>query len=98
MTVFLSIGRDDGERPKRWEGEPRKCPTCGKTVNPYKNPRSTTPVCYACEDKMPWTYTNIVGSEVGLSNAARRVAEWTDNPVGYQGHSMQKQARNLEES
>lgn len=60
MPPIKTIPRPDGGQPRRAK-EKRYCIECGKIVCSYKNPRATMPLCYACEDKLPWTYELIVG-------------------------------------
>ena len=60
MTAIKCIEPEHGGMLRRAISV-RICRLCGKRVNPYKSPRSIVTLCYACEDKQPWTFDLIVG-------------------------------------
>ena len=75
MSAISTAPWPTGTRPRRSKVK-RICGSCGKVVCSYKNPYSRTPKCYACEDKLPWTYALIAGG-----------GTFAENPENRRGHS-----------
>ena len=59
MPALKAVPRPDGLMRKRCE-KVRLCPSCGSIINKYHHPEAIKPLCYTCEDKLPWTYSYII--------------------------------------
>ena len=66
MSGIKCTPRPDGNKREVCKHD-RYCCSCGKKLNRYNRPYAKKPLCYACEDKLPWSMETL-----GCSNTHSR--------------------------